>query len=160
MTIPAAAGLLRLARLLHAAPMDAFDPARFAKRLGWGHGGQLGIVYHDHGTDWVELALPFTAAQIGDPAQGLLASGPILTLMDMAASLAVWHRRGRFAPHATLDLRIDYLRSATPGRTVVGRGACYHLAHEVAFIRGEAHDGDADDPIAHVVGTFMLLDEQ
>ena len=138
--------------------MDSFDPARFAKRLDWGHGGRLGIAYHDHGADWVELALPFSPDQVGDPARGVLASGPIVTLMDMATSLAIWQKRGRFLPHATLDLRVDYLRAATPGRTVIGRGECYRLARSVAFVRGEAHDGDPADPIAHVAGTFMLMD--
>jgi hypothetical protein len=28
----------------------------------------------------------------------------------------------------------------------------------VAFVRGIAHDGDANDPVAHVAGTYMLLD--
>ena len=138
--------------------MDRFDPARFAKRLDWGHGGRLGIRYHAHGAGWVELALPFATDQVGDPARGVIASGPIVTLMDMATSLAIWQRRGRFLPHATLDLRVDYLRAATPGRTVIGRGECYRLARSVAFVRGEAHDGDPADPIAHVAGTFMLMD--
>jgi uncharacterized protein (TIGR00369 family) len=138
--------------------MTPFDPARFAKRIDWGHGGRLGIHYHAHGPDWCELALPFAADQVGDPERGVLASGPIITLMDMAASIAIWHRRGAFLPHATLDLRVDYLRAATPGQTVIGRGECYRIARSVAFVRGEAHDGDPADPLAHVAGTFMLMD--
>lgn len=135
-----------------------FDPARFfAARVG-GHGAQLGIGYRAHGEDWCELTLPFREALIGDPARGVLASGPILTLMDMATSIGVWLKRGKFLPQATLDLRIDYLRPATPGRTVIGRGECYRVARQVAFVRGIAHDGDAQDPVAHVAGTFMLLD--
>lgn len=135
-----------------------FDPARFfAARIG-GHGSRLGIGYQAHGADWCELLLPFRADLIGDPARGVLASGPIVTLMDMATSVGVWLKRGAFLPHATLDLRLDYLRPATPGRTVVGRGECYRVARQVAFVRGIAHDGDPDDPVAHVAGTFMLLD--
>jgi acyl-coenzyme A thioesterase PaaI-like protein len=84
-----------------------------------------------------------------------MASGPILALMDMAASVGVWLRLGRFHVHATLDLRIDYLRPATPGRTVIGRGECYRITRSIAFVRGMAHDGDASDPLAHVAGTFM-----
>ena len=144
------------APLLHAARMDAFDPARFAKRLGWGHGGRLGIAYHDHGADWVELALPFSPHQVGDPARGVLASGPIVTLMDMATSLAIWQRRGKFLPHATLDLRIDYLRPARRGADVIGRGECLRVARSIAFTRGIAHDGNLDDPVAHVAATFMV----
>ena len=44
------------------------------------------------------------------PSTGILASGPIISLMDMATSLAIWVRLGRFRHQATLDLRVDYLR--------------------------------------------------
>ncbi|MBM3928806.1 MAG: PaaI family thioesterase [Sphingomonadales bacterium] len=134
-----------------------FDPQSFFKRFTWEHhGSTLGIVYHAHGIDWTELALPYGEHLIGDPASGVIASGPILTLLDQATSSAVWLKRGGFLPHATLDLRIDYLRAATPGRTVIGRGECYRLTRSVAFVRGTAHDGDPDDPLAHVAGTFMV----
>lgn len=135
-----------------------FDPARFFTARVGGHGARLGIGYQGHGPDWCELLLPFHGDLIGDPSRGVLASGPIITLMDMATSVGVWLKRGAFLPHATLDLRIDYLRPAVPERTVVGRGECYRLTRQVAFVRGVAHDGDPDDPVAHVAGTFMLLD--
>jgi uncharacterized protein (TIGR00369 family) len=122
-----------------------------------GHGGALGTVFHARGGDWAELAMPYAAALVGEAASGALASGPIVALMDMAASLAVWIRRGGFVPHATLDLRVDYLRPARPGHTVIGRGECYRLTPTVAFVRGEAHDGDPADPVAHVAGTYMNL---
>src|SRR3982750_4050786 len=105
-----------------------FDPARFF-RAGLGHGGALGIQYHAHGADWAELALPYDA--------------------KLAA------HSGAFVAHATLDLRVDYLRPATPGKTVIGRGECYRLTRSIAFVRGQAHDGDPGDPLAHVAGTFM-----
>ena len=136
------------------AAASGFDVERFTRRM-WGHGARLGIRYHAHGPDWAELALPFADELVGDPARGVLASGPIFTLMDMATSLAVWRRRDRFIAHATLDMRIDYLRAAAPGRTVVGCGECYRITRSVAFVRGVAHDGDLDDPVAHVAGTFM-----
>lgn len=132
-----------------------FDPIRFFGSGFLGHGGRLGIEYRDHGPDWAELALPYDAALVGDVASGVLASGPILAMMDMATSVGVWLRLGKFEAHATLDLRIDYLRPATPGRTVIGRGECYRLTRSIAFVRGQAHDGDPDDPLAHVAGTFM-----
>ena len=88
----------------------------------------------------------------------ILASGPIVSLMDMATSIAVWLRLGRFRPQATLDLRVDYLRPAAPGRTVIGRGTCYRVTRSIAFVRGIAHDGDPDDPVANVTGTFIGTD--
>lgn len=135
-----------------------FDVQRFTARGFGGHGGRLGIEYHAHGADWCELQLPYHPDLVGDPASGVLASGPIITLMDMATSFSVWLKRGQFVPHATLDLRVDYLRPARPGRTVVGRGECYRITRAISFIRGQAHDGDPADPLAHVAGTFMLTE--
>lgn len=138
-----------------------FDPATMAltaieSRTFGGHGGRLGIRFHDRSEDWIELALPWSADLVGDEATGVLASGPIIAMMDIATSLAVWNRVKRFSPHATLDLRIDYLRPARPGRTVIGRGECLRVARSISFTRGIAHDGDIDDPIAHVAATFMV----
>jgi uncharacterized protein (TIGR00369 family) len=139
-------------------PARAFDPKLlFGGRFG-GHGGRLGIVYHDHGDDWAELALPWHADLVGDEASGIIASGPILALMDMATSVGVWLKLDAFKGHATLDLRIDYLRPARPGNTVIGRGECYRITRSIAFVRGQAHDGDPNDPLAHVAGTFMAVE--
>lgn len=140
-------------------PPGPFDPSTvFTARGVQHHGRALGVVYHARGDDWVELALPYAAHLVGDVASGVIASGPVITLLDQATSAAVWLRRGAFLPHATLDLRIDYLRAATPGNTVIGRGECYRLTRSIAFVRGVAHDGDPDDPLAHVAGTFMVTD--
>jgi len=143
--------------------MTGFNIEAFMAHRFGGHGGALGIVYHARsaaeGEPWVELALPYDAALIGDPDSGVLASGPIIALMDMATSVAVWMKRDRFAPQATLDLRVDYLRPAVPGRTVIGRGECLKLTRSIAFVRGIAYDETPDDPLAHVAGTFMLMDQ-
>lgn len=138
-------------------PFD-FDPRRFISGGFSGHGGAIGIEYSGHGADWAELALPWSEALVGQPETGILASGPIIAMMDMATSMAVWLKRGMFVPHATLDLRIDYLRPATPHKRVVGRGECYRITRTISFVRGQAHDGDPDDPLAHVAGTFMLTE--
>lgn len=134
-----------------------FDPQRFLSLVRTlGHGGALGIAYRDHGSDWAELSLPYRGTLVGVEQTGVIASGPIISLMDMAASVAIWVRLGHFRPQATLDLRVDYLRPAVPGRTIVGRGECYRITRSVGFVRGLAHDGEADDPVAHVTGTFMF----
>lgn len=106
----------------------------------------------------MELALPYSPDLIGDEESGVLASGPIVALMDMATSLSIWCKRNQIVSQATLDLRVDYLRPARPGQTVIGRGECYAVKRAISFVRGQAHDGDPDDPIAHVSGTFMNLD--
>ena len=139
-----------------ALPATRFDPrlfTEFARKVG--HGGALGILYVGHGEDWVELALDYDQKLVGVPETGVIASGPIISLMDMATSMAIWVRLGRFRPQATLDMRIDYLRPATPGNRLFGRGECYRVTKSIAFVRGVAHDGDAADPVAHVTGTFI-----
>ena len=142
---------------LHDLPRDfVFDPARASKLMTrHGHGAWLGLSYHAHGKGWVELALPWRDELAGSADTGVLASGPIISLMDNATSMSVWTLCGTFVPHATLDLRVDYMRAAVPGRTVIGHGECYKLTRTISFIRGIAHDGDPDDPVAHVIGTFM-----
>ena len=141
-----------------APPDPAFDLTAFMALMQAGHAGLLGVEYRAHGPDWTELALPYQAALIGDPERGVLASGPILALMDTACSIAVFLKHGLERPHATLDLRIDYVRPATPGKTVTGRGECYRITRAIAFVRGVAHDGDPADPVANVAGTFMFTD--
>ena len=138
---------------------DGFDPELFMAYVrNAGHSGALGITYLGHGEDWAELSLPYDPRLIGMPESGIIASGPIVSLMDMATGLAIWIRLGRFRHQATLDLRVDYLRPARPGQAITGRGSCYGLTRSVAFVRGTAHDGDPADPIANVTGTFMFTD--
>jgi uncharacterized protein (TIGR00369 family) len=137
-------------------PFDLKLFMSFVRKVG--HGGALGIAYHDHGPDWAELSLPYDEKLIGVVETGVIASGPIISLMDMATSLSIWLRLGRFRHQATMDLRVDYLRPATPGRTIVGRGECYRTTKSIGFVRGLAHDGDAADPVAHVSATFMFTD--
>lgn len=140
--------------------LSGFDPLAAARMVAsFGHNGALGSRIVGTGDDWAELALDYREDLIGDEETGVLASGPIIALMDMATSIAVWIKRGAFKPQATLDLRIDYLRAATPGQAVIGRGECYRLTRRIAFVRGQAHDGDPADPIANVVATFMMTDE-
>jgi uncharacterized protein (TIGR00369 family) len=139
--------------------MSDFDPERMIATFGkFGHGALTGIIYRAHGPDWVEMELPYRDTLVGDAETGILASGPIFTLMDMVTSLSIWIRTNRFRPQATLDMRVDYLRPAEPGKSVIGRGECYKITKSIGFVRGEAHDGDPLHPIAHVAGTFMFTD--
>lgn len=116
----------------------------------------LGIGFLEAGPDWAEMQMPYAPQLVAYPETGVIASGTIFSLMDSAAGLSVLMKRGKMEPHATLDLRCDYLRPAEPGKTVIGRVQCYKLTHRIAFVRGIAHDGDPDHPVAHVAGTFMF----
>ena len=116
----------------------------------------LGIRFRAMGTDWAELEMPYAPQLVAYPDTGVIASGAVFSLMDSAAGFSVLVKLGRLEPHATLDLRCDYLRPAEPGKNVIGRAECYKITRRVAFVRGIAHDGEPDHPIAHVAGTFMF----
>jgi uncharacterized protein (TIGR00369 family) len=137
----------------------AFDPADLLASHKTGHIVALGLRFVASGEDWCEFAIDYDRRLVSDANSGILASGPIVSLMDTAAGFAVWARRGGFTPQATLDLRLDYLRPSRPGHAVTGRAECYRLTRRVAFVRGLAHDGDAHDPIAHLAATYMILGE-
>jgi uncharacterized protein (TIGR00369 family) len=137
-----------------------FNLAKLTETMGViGHSSWLGMRYHAEGEDWIELAIPWKAELTADRETGVLASGPIISMMDNATGMAVWKKRGVLLPQVTVDLRIDYMRAARPGCAVVGRGECYKLTRNFAFVRGVAYDEDIDDPVAHVVGRFILVDE-
>jgi len=135
-----------------------FDPKAATPFLcSRGHPGWLGLAYSDHGSDWVELELPWREDLIGDDGMRVLASGPILSLMDMASGLAIWRKMDAFQAIATLDLRVDYVRPAREGAHVFGRSQCYRVTRSAAFVRGLAHDGDTEDPVAHIQAVFMKI---
>lgn len=133
-----------------------FDPERFfqlARNVG--HGRALGLEYRDSGPNWMELALPWREELVGVSETGVLASGAIVSLIDTASGGSVWMKLGHFVPIVTLDLRLDYMRPAGKGETVIARCECVKMTRKIAFIRGIAHGGDPARPIAHSAATFM-----
>lgn len=137
---------------------DIFDPKLLSQAFfSRGHPGWLGMRYHDHGEDWVALELPWREDLLGDPDQPVLASGPIVSLLDMASGMSIWTANKTFLPVATLDLRVDYQRPAKERSAVIGRVRCYKITRSAAFVRGIAHDGEPDNPLATMAGVFMTI---
>jgi uncharacterized protein (TIGR00369 family) len=106
----------------------------------------------------VTMALPYDVKLVGNPLTGVIHGGAITALLDAACGLAVFVRLAEPIPIATLDLRIDYLRPATPNKEVLGRAECFKVTQNVAFVRCEAfHEGDEGSLVAVANGTFIVL---
>ena len=121
----------------------------------YGHGQLLNLDYRDSGPDWVEAALPWHEELVALTDRGYLASSVIVSLLDTCSGAAVFQRLGRLSESATIDLRVDYLRAAMKGETVVARCECYKVTKQVAFVRGSARS-EGGEPIAQAAGTFIV----
>ncbi len=120
------------------------------------HNAALGLRVVDCGPQMCALVLPWAEHLVGDPDRDVLHGGPITTLLDACGGASVFLALGSPVPIATLDLRIDYLKTASPRRDVTARCECYKLGRNVAFVRGVAYHDSPDDPIASCAATFML----
>lgn len=123
---------------------------------GTPHAREIGMKFVAIDKGLATLSLPYNTNLIGDPGSRVIAGGAVTTVLDQACGLAAIAGFDGFGQIATLSLRIDYQRSASPGETVIAEAVCYKTTRHVAFIRAIAHDGSADDPIATAQAAFML----
>ena len=97
---------------------------------------------------------------VGDPDTGVLSGGLVTTLLDHVGGLAVWVALDAFKPIATLDLRVDYMRAAEPGRDLIAEARCYRLTRSIAFVRAWAFEDSPDDPVAAAQAAYILPAER
>ena len=120
------------------------------------HCAEIGVKVHEMDADGVTFSMDYQERFAGNPVSGILHGGIITTLIDTAAGMCIYARLKQYMPIATLDLRIDYLKPATPGEELFTRATCYKVTKQIAFVRAIAYHDDPEDPVANSVGTFML----
>lgn len=120
------------------------------------HNHALDLHLEDFDDGMALFRLPYAEHLVGNPETGVLHGGVITTLLDATAGASVFMKTWKPVPVATLDLRIDYLKPATPKRDVMAKAFCYKLTKSVAFVRAIAYHDDENDPIASAAGTFMV----
>lgn len=121
----------------------------------------LGITVTEASHARLILTLPYGDHLVGNPDTGIIHGGALTALMDTALGFAAVAALDDFAIAPTLDLRIDYMRPATPGVSVITEAEAYHVTSTVIFAKGIAfHAEQKDKPIAHCTASFMRLDQE
>jgi len=120
------------------------------------HSRELGMRVERFEDGHAVLSMPYDERLVGDPATGVLHGGAISALIDTASGASVMAHPTAPVSTATLDLRIDYMRPATPGQSVTAHAHCYHVTRTVAFVRVTAMDDDTGRPVATGSGAFAL----
>jgi len=137
---------------------SAEDKARIARQFisAIPYSRALGMELHEIGQGIAVISMPYSGALVGDPKTGVIHGGAVSALMDTCGGAAVMSHPEALAGTATIDLRIDYMRAATPQQTITARAECYHLTRSVAFVRIKAWDADEDRPVAAATGSFTV----
>ncbi len=120
------------------------------------HSRALGMELLDIGDGEAVITMPYDERFIGDPVTGVIHGGAVSTLMDTCGGAAVMSHPSSPGGTATIDLRIDYMRGATPGQRLTATATCSHITRSVAVVRAVSTDEDTENPVATASGAFTV----
>ncbi|ABF64286.1 PaaI family thioesterase [Ruegeria sp. TM1040] len=120
------------------------------------HSKALGMELTEIGDGRAVIVMPYDKKLVGDPETGVIHGGAVSALMDTCCGAAVMSHPSQPSSTATIDLRIDYMRGATPGQTITTTATCHHVTRNVAFVRAVATDDETEVPVATASGAFTL----
>lgn len=123
---------------------------------GSAHTNALGFKLESIDGDRIRLRAPYKPEFVGDPVSGVLSGGLVSTLLDHVGGMAVWLAMEHFQSIATLDMRVDYMRPAAPGRDLIAEARCYRLNRTMAFVRAWAFEDDPSDPVAAAQTSYII----
>ncbi|MBI5130818.1 MAG: hotdog fold thioesterase [Rhodopseudomonas palustris] len=140
----------------HADAMSFEDKARMIQLRRSIHGGIIGLQLDRFEPEQAWSSLPYHPVFVGDTRTGVIHGGVVTAMLDESCGMAVQLALPSTPAIATLDLRIDYLRPATPGQAIRAHAHCYHVTRSIAFVRATAYQDSEADPIASATAMFMI----
>lgn len=122
------------------------------------HGLAIGIEFVGREGRVLTVRVPYAEHLVGDPDTGVIHGGVITATLDNASGWAIRAHEDGVAgtSMATLDIRIDYMRPAEPGKDLKVDAECFKMTRNIAFVRAVAYQDSVDDPVASSVAAFMM----
>jgi uncharacterized protein (TIGR00369 family) len=133
---------------------DELAQAIAARRSVYGAISGLALDRAAPGEAW--SSLPYRPVFVGDSETGVLHGGVVTAMLDESCGMAVQLALDGTRAIATLDLRIDYQKPATPGLDIKAHSICTRVTRSIAFVRATAYQKSEDDPVATATACFMI----
>jgi uncharacterized protein (TIGR00369 family) len=135
-------------------PFDELAEAIKGRRSIYGYISGLRLDRVAPGEAW--SSLPYRPVFVGDTETGVLHGGVVTAMLDESCGMAVQLALDGTRAIATLDLRIDYQKPATPGLDIKAHSFCYRVTRSIAFVRSTAYQESEDDPVATATACFVI----